>query len=440
MRQFREVAIRKRTRLFDDEFCKVDELMVSHQKLDGSMSADQRRLIFERGDSAAVLLFNTDRKCLVLVKQFKAPTLGKGLEGGWVAETVAGIIEPYEAPEATAVRETFEETGYKIKQLKLIAEFFSSPGGTSERIYLYYAAVRDEDKKGDGGGRKDEGEDIEVLHVPLSEVVESMSSKQIEDPKLLIGAMWLNNELKREARTTLEHSCVKCSVAKYPDRFIGYQTGSISDIKDVRIWVNSENEDMIMDRFIGRSISASIRYLGADKDSAGNITEDLINDELVNQIGRRALLRIGTVIETSSGMLNVTHGVDAVFHVATVRGAGAGRGVRADVDDLARCVDNVLMKAEERNGHYRWLKRHKRIAWLFGMRNADSILIPMIGGGDGGLPITDIAPKLFSAAAQHLNSDQERTVKEIYFIAFSAEQKHACDREIECLRKSGIIG
>jgi len=47
---------------------------------------------------------------------------------------------------------------------------------------------------------------------------------------------------------------------------------------------------------------------------------------------------------------------------------------------------------------------------------------------------------LFSAAAQHLNSDQERTVKEIYFIAFSAEQKHACDREIECLRKSGIIG
>src|SRR5262249_9686611 len=59
MRQFREVAIRKRTRLFDDEFCKIDELMVSHQKLDGSMSADQRRLIFERGDSAAVLLFNT---------------------------------------------------------------------------------------------------------------------------------------------------------------------------------------------------------------------------------------------------------------------------------------------------------------------------------------------------------------------------------------------
>jgi nudix-type nucleoside diphosphatase (YffH/AdpP family) len=199
MPQFRKVELRERARKFDDNFCKVDELVVSHQKLDGSMSPNQRRLVFERGDSAAVLLLNTDTKCLVLVKQFRAPTLGKGLEGGWVIETVAGVIEPHETPEATAVRETFEETGYKISRLTLIAKFFSSPGGASERIYLYYADVKDADKVGRGGGKQEEEEDIQVLQIPLDELLEMARRNSVEDPKLLIGAMWLGEELKGKA-------------------------------------------------------------------------------------------------------------------------------------------------------------------------------------------------------------------------------------------------
>jgi nudix-type nucleoside diphosphatase (YffH/AdpP family) len=135
MRQFRNVEIRKQTRLLDDKF-KVDELVVAHEKIDGSMSRDQRQLIFERGDSAAVLIFNVDKKCVVLVDQFKAPTLGKGSGGGWITETVAGIIERYETPEGTAMREAMEETGYKIRDLTLISKFFSSPGGTSECVHL----------------------------------------------------------------------------------------------------------------------------------------------------------------------------------------------------------------------------------------------------------------------------------------------------------------
>ena len=144
------------------------------RKLDGSMSEDQRRLVFERGDSAAVLLFNTDTKCVVLVNQFKAPTLGKGQGGGWITETLAGMVDRYETPEATAVRETLEETGYDISEtkLKLITKFFSSPGGTSECIYLYYAQVRDADKVAEGGGNKTEGEDITVKEIPLDELLE----------------------------------------------------------------------------------------------------------------------------------------------------------------------------------------------------------------------------------------------------------------------------
>src|SRR5437868_6520552 len=100
----RKVEIRKRSCLLDD-FFKINELVVSHQRSDDTMSADQRRLVFERGDSAAVLIFNRDSKRVVVVDQFRAPTLGKGREGGWITETVAGMINEYETPVHAVVRE-----------------------------------------------------------------------------------------------------------------------------------------------------------------------------------------------------------------------------------------------------------------------------------------------------------------------------------------------
>ncbi len=440
MPQFRKVEIRKQARIFDD-FFKIDELVVAHQKLDGAMSEDQRRLVFERGDSAAVLLFNTDTKCVVVVNQFKAPTLGKGQGSGWTTETLAGMVDRYETPEATAVRETLEETGYDVSaaKLKLITKFFSSPGGTSECIYLYYAEVRDADKVGKGGGNEAEGEDIEVKQIPLDELLEMIKYNRIEDPKLIIGALWLGEELKGHARRTLDHSTIRFALCKQPDRFIGYKTGPIGDIKDVPIWVNSENEDMIMDRFIGRSISANIRYLGADKDSAGNLTEDLINTALTNEIGPQAPVRIGTVIETGPGLLSRTHGVELILHVATVRGAGAGLGVKADVGDLGRCTTNVLMRADEINKRWAWLKQVEWIGRLLGMRICESILIPMIGAGDGGLEIGKIVPELFSAATKYYRDNPATTLREIYFLAYTAGQKAACDREIASLIHGGII-
>lgn len=440
MAQFRKVEIHKQARIFDD-FFKIDELVVAHQKVDGTMSADQRRLVFERGDSAAVMLFNTDTKCVVVVNQFKAPTLGKGLGGGWLDETLAGMVERYETPESTAVRETLEETGYKIveSRLKLIAKFFSSPGGTSECIYLYYAEVSDKDKVGSGGGAEGEGEDIQVMEIPLDDLLANIKAKRVEDPKLLIGAAWLGEELKDHARRTLDYSSIKYECVKQPGRFVGYKTGAIKNVKDVSIWVNSENEDMTMDRFIGRSISANIRYLGADKDPAGNITEDIINDELEGAIGRRSPVRIGTVIETGAGALGGAHGVHAVYHVATVRGAGAGLGVRADAGDLARCVQNVLAKVDEKNRNWWWFRRRAWIRNIFGMKLSESILIPMIGSGDGGLQIEQIVPQLLAAAVRHFEDNPDTTLKEVFFLAYTAGQKTACDREIAALQDKRIL-
>ncbi|MGO9700939.1 MAG: NUDIX domain-containing protein [Xanthobacteraceae bacterium] len=132
----RRAVIKRRRRVFDD-FSKIDELLIAHQQIDGTMSAAQKRLVFERGDSVAVLLFHVERNSVLLVEQFKAPVLiGRRRDDetstdGWIVETVAGMIDGDEPPEAAALRETFEETGGQIGTLQPIGKFFSSPGGTS---------------------------------------------------------------------------------------------------------------------------------------------------------------------------------------------------------------------------------------------------------------------------------------------------------------------
>jgi nudix-type nucleoside diphosphatase (YffH/AdpP family) len=195
-------VIARQQRLFDD-FFKIDELLVTHRQIDGTTSSVQRRLVFERGDSVAVLLFNRDRRAVVLVEQFKAPTLiarrrdDPATTDGWLVEPLAGMIDTGEAPEAAAIRETLEETGYRIREPELIGRFFVSPGGTSERVFLYFAEVGDADRVGMGGGIDDE--DIKVLEIGLEELFEQLARGLIEDAKLAIGAYWLQSRTGPQA-------------------------------------------------------------------------------------------------------------------------------------------------------------------------------------------------------------------------------------------------
>jgi len=438
----RVVLIRGRTRPFDG-FFKIDELIVAHEQVDGKMSADQRRLVFERGDAVAILLMNLDTSRLVLVEQFRAATLGKGKDSGWIVETVAGMIQPGESELQAAIRETIEETGYQINVdgLRHVATFFSSPGGTSERIFLYYAEVRESDRRGNGGGVGDE--DIKVLQIPPSELFARIRMRSVEDPKLIIGALALQEELRAHARKPLQPSTVRYKIKNRPDQIIGYKTGPISKVHGVSIWVNSENEDMIMDRFIGKSISANIRYLGADKDPSGNVVEDTINDELTRAVGGdrlqgatggRGRVPIGTVIPTGSGSLaSEPYGVRRILHVATVRGVAAGLGFRAALSDLGSCTTKVLRKANELNELYGAFKR------LFRRPNCRSILFPMIGAGDGGLDINDVVPELVGAAVEYFQDNQNTTLKEIYFLAYTSEQERACERELDKLVGGDVL-
>jgi nudix-type nucleoside diphosphatase (YffH/AdpP family) len=198
----RKAEIRRQTRLFDD-FFKIDEVIVSHQRQDGTMSPDQRRLVFERGDAVAITLLNLDTKSVVLVNQFKVPSLiGRRRDDpkttdGWITEAIAGMIDANETPEQAIIRETKEETGYQISNPRLISKFFSSPGGTSERIFLYFAEVHETDRIGNGGGL--DGEDITVVQMPLNDLFEQLAKGSIEEPKLAIGAYWLKDYLKAGA-------------------------------------------------------------------------------------------------------------------------------------------------------------------------------------------------------------------------------------------------
>jgi nudix-type nucleoside diphosphatase (YffH/AdpP family) len=197
-----KAVIHQQRRILDD-FFKIEELVVSHERIDGTMSANQRRLVFERGDSVAVLLLNLDTKSVVVVEQFRVPTLvarqreEPSTMDGWIVETVAGMVDPSETREAAAIREALEETGYKIRTPQLISRFFSSPGGTSERVFLYFAEVRDAGRIEKGGGLDDE--DVEVLHIPLDDFFDRLAQGSIEDPKLLVAAYWLESYLRSRA-------------------------------------------------------------------------------------------------------------------------------------------------------------------------------------------------------------------------------------------------
>ena len=195
----RRAVIERQRRLFDD-FFKVDEFLVAHEQIDGRLGAVQRQLVFERGDAAAVLIFNTDRRAVVLVEQFRMPTLvGRRRDdphttNGWILETVAGMVDAGEIPEAAAIRETREETGYQPRRVELIGKFFASPGGSSERFFLYFAEVTDADQIGKGGGV--DAEDITIVQMPAEDLFHRLAQGLIEDAKLYLGAYWLKSRLQ----------------------------------------------------------------------------------------------------------------------------------------------------------------------------------------------------------------------------------------------------
>lgn len=189
----KRINIIQRENVFQRFIFRIEEVKVEYERYDGSMSGEVTRLIFERGDSIAVLLHDAEKDHVLLCEQFRAPTMTK--DSGWLVELPAGVVEASEEPMDCARRETIEETGYAPRILRPIARFYLSPGGSSERIHLFYAEVSLSDQLGAGGGVVEEGEDIRIIQVPVSQAFAQAAAGEIIDAKTLIAIQWL--ELQR---------------------------------------------------------------------------------------------------------------------------------------------------------------------------------------------------------------------------------------------------
>jgi nudix-type nucleoside diphosphatase (YffH/AdpP family) len=184
----RRVQILDRQEIFH-HFFRIDEVRLQYERFDGSMSDPVSRLIFDRGDSVAVLPHDPVKRSVLLCEQFRAPTYERG--PGWLLEIPAGIVEPGERAEDCARRETEEEIGYSVGTLQWIATVYLSPGGSSERVHIFHAEVSMRDDTRTTGGVVSEGEDIRIISLPVDEAIAQARGGQILDAKTLIALQWL---------------------------------------------------------------------------------------------------------------------------------------------------------------------------------------------------------------------------------------------------------
>ncbi len=184
-----KVQILRTERLFDG-FFKLDRAHLRHETPDGGMSPEVMRLNLERGDGAAVLLVNRDRRTVVLTRQFRYAVWLRG-DGGRMLEIPAGTVAPGKSPAAVARSELIEEVGYRPARLRKLMTIYSSPGTTTERTQLFYAEVDESHKVASGGGLDSEHEFIEVVELPIRDAIRMADRGKIRDGKTLVALQWL---------------------------------------------------------------------------------------------------------------------------------------------------------------------------------------------------------------------------------------------------------
>lgn len=151
---------------------------------DGSWE-EQTREAYDRGDGAACLLHDPAADTVLLVRQFRLPALVAGDDDPFLIEVPAGLLDE-DDPVAQMIKELEEETGYRPVAMWPVYQAFMSPGSVTERLTLFAGTYDSRVRVGEGGGRDDEGEDIETLHVPVSEASEMIRSGRIRDGKTIM--------------------------------------------------------------------------------------------------------------------------------------------------------------------------------------------------------------------------------------------------------------
>ena len=145
----------------------------------------QRREVYDRGNGAAILLYNKEKQTVILTRQFRLPTFLNGNESGMMIEVCAGLLDE-KNPEDCIKRETDEETGYRIQDVKKVFEAYMSPGAITEILYFFTAEYEPEMKVSEGGGLSTEHEYIEVLELNFNQALEMVYNGEIKDAKTIM--------------------------------------------------------------------------------------------------------------------------------------------------------------------------------------------------------------------------------------------------------------
>jgi len=168
----------------------LHKIKFERTRKDGGIQSQERE-VYDHGNAVAALLYNKQKGTVLLTRQFRLPAwLNEG--DGMLLEACAGLVEKGEEPEETMKREIREEMGYEVSSLQKILEVYSSPGSLKELLILFIGEYSKDQKVEEGGGLKEEGEDIEVIELPIEHVFEMASTGKIKDAKTVLLIQWMH--------------------------------------------------------------------------------------------------------------------------------------------------------------------------------------------------------------------------------------------------------
>lgn len=173
-----------KTELLSDNWYLLNKVTFEYKKNPETIQK-QIREVYDRGNGAAILLYNTVNKTVLLTSQFRLPTYLNGNKSGMMVEVCAGLLDA-DHPEQCVIRETEEETGYKIPKVQKIMETYMSPGAVTEILHLFVGAYDATMKVSEGGGVAHEQENIEVLEMPFETAYAMIASGEIKDAKTIM--------------------------------------------------------------------------------------------------------------------------------------------------------------------------------------------------------------------------------------------------------------
>jgi nudix-type nucleoside diphosphatase (YffH/AdpP family) len=177
-------VIIKSTETVSANFFSLEKIHFEIEKNDGTKE-ELTREVYHTADGVTVLLFNKEKKTVVLTRQFRIATYINNNQSGMLIEACAGIKEDENEHEAM-VREIEEETGFRVENVKKIFELYSTPGCNTEKVYYFIAEYADKQKVAEGGGLEEEQEEIDVLEMPFKDAWLKMETGEIKDAKTVI--------------------------------------------------------------------------------------------------------------------------------------------------------------------------------------------------------------------------------------------------------------